>query len=147
MILVDVNILVYAFRKDAPGHARMRSWLHSAINSMESYGISDFVLAGFLRVVSHPKVFDPPSPLEDALAFAHAIRARPNCVPVMPGVGHWEIFTRLVRGSGAKGNLIADAYLAALAIEHGCEWITTDRDYSRFHGLRWRHPLSADAQG
>ena len=92
--------------------------------------------------MTHPRAFKQPSPLEAALAFVAEVRDRPNCVAVAPGERHWEIFTRLVREVGAKGNLIADAYLAALAIESGSEWITTDRDYARFPGLRWRHPLA-----
>ena len=104
-------------------------------------GISDHVLAGFLRVVTHHSVFDPPSGLEDALDFAIQLRDRPNAVNVRPGPRHWQIFTRLCRESGAKGNLIPDVYLAALAIETGNDWVTTDQDYSRFDGLRWRHPL------
>jgi len=100
------------------------------------------VLWGFVRVATHPRVFTPPSPIESTLAFAEQIRERPNAVPVSPGSRHWGIFTRLCVSSGARGNLVPDAYLAALAIESGCEWITTDRDYARFDGLRWRHPLA-----
>ena len=66
----------------------------------------------------------------------------PNRVEVVPGERHWAIFSRLCREAGARGNLIPDAWFAALAIESGCEWITTDRDYARFPGLRWRHPLA-----
>jgi toxin-antitoxin system PIN domain toxin len=106
------------------------------------YGVSDLVLSGFLRVATHPAVFDPPTPLRRALDFVEVLRGQPNCVLVAPGRRHWEIFTRLCLQAGVKGNLVADAYLAALAIESGTEWITTDRDYSRFHGLRWRHPLA-----
>ncbi len=142
MILLDVNVLVYAHRTDAPQHARYRAWLESAINSDVAYGISDLVLSGFLRVVTHPRVFRAPSPLAAALVFTAEVRDRANCVAVEPGERHWEIFTRLCQDTHAKGNLIADAYLAALAIESGSEWITTDRDYARFPGLRWRHPLA-----
>ena len=78
---------------------------------------------------------------EDALAFAEQLRSRPNRIPVAPGLRHWEIFCSLCAEAGVKGNLVPDAYLAAMAIESGCEWITTDRDFSRFKGLRWRHPL------
>lgn len=138
----DINILVYAFRADAPGHPAYREWFQGVVNSAEPYGIADLVLAGFLRVVTHPRVFAPPASLDMALSFADALRARPNCVSVAPGADHWEIFTRIVKSSGAKGNLLADAYFAALAIESGCEWVTTDRDYSRFPGLKVRHPLS-----
>lgn len=103
--------------------------------------MSDIVLSGFLRVVTHPRVFNPPSSIEQALAFVHDVRDQPNCVLIKPGLRHWAIFEELCRTANAKGNLVTDAYLAALAIESGSEWITTDRDYSRFPGLSWRHPL------
>ena len=141
MQLVDVNVLVYAYREDATGHAGFRTWLQDALESELPLGVSDLVLSGFMRIVTHPRVFDPPSPTEHAVDFAEAIRTRPNTVSIAPGPRHWTIFTRLCRQAGAKGNLVPDAYLAALAIESGSEWITTDRDYSRFPGLRWRHPL------
>ena len=99
--------------------------------------------AGFVRIVTHPRVFTPPTPIAQALEFSEALRGQPNAVPIAPGTRHWQIFTRLCREIGARGNLVADAYLAALAVESGSEWITTDRDYSRFPGLRWRHPLAA----
>jgi toxin-antitoxin system PIN domain toxin len=141
MILTDVNVLVYAHRSDAPGHAAHRKWLEDVINGDLAYGVSDLVLSGFLRVVTHPRVFAVPSDLASALAFAHEVRDQPNAVPIAPGPRHWDIFQRLCEATGAKGNLVVDAYLAALAIESGSEWITTDRDYSRFPGLKWRHPL------
>lgn len=140
MILPDVNVLVYAYREDAPRHQRYQQWLAGVLDGHEAYGLSDLVLAGFLRVVTHPRVFSPPSPTGHALEFAEALRGHPNCVPVVPGQRHWDIFTGLCRGAGVKGNLVPDAYLAALAIESGSEWMTTDRDYSRFPGLRWRDP-------
>jgi toxin-antitoxin system PIN domain toxin len=109
--------------------------------SDEAFGVSELVLSGFVRVVTHPRAFANPEPIEDALAFCEALRQQPTAVAVAPGRRHWAIFVRLCRDAGARGNLIPDAYLAALAIESGGEWITTDRDYSRFAGLRWRHPL------
>lgn len=142
MILVDVNVLVYAHKEGAPGHAAHRAFLEGVLASDEAYAVSELVLSAFVRVVTHPRVFDVPSPLEDALAFADAIRGQPHAVPVSPGPRHWDIFRDLCRRVGAKGNLVPDAYLAALSIESGCEWITTDRDFSRFPGLRWRHPLA-----
>ncbi len=142
MLLTDVNVLVYAFRKDALDHERYVAWLEEMINGSQAYGISDQVLSGFLRIVTHPKVFLTPSPMERALEFASQLRDRPQCVPIAPGPRHWEIFSGLCRSAKVKGNLVADAYFAALAIESGSEWITTDLDYSRFEGLRWRHPLS-----
>jgi len=142
VLLMDVNVLVYAHRLDAQDHSRYREWLESVMNGEGAYGMAELVLSGFLRVVTHPRVFQQPSPLPAALAFADEVRARPNCVVVGPGERHWDIFSRLCRESSAKGNLVADAYLAAMAIESGSEWITTDRDYARFPQLRWRHPLN-----
>ena len=141
MILCDVNVLVYAFRADASRHAEYRAWLVERLSADESYGVSDLVLSGFLGVTTHPRALQPPSGLDEALAFAEVIRSRPNAVVITPGSRHWGIFRRLCEAGGVRGNLVPDAYLAALAIEAGCEWITTDRDYARFPGLRWRRPL------
>lgn len=141
MTLCDVNILVYAFRADAPNHPSHRRWLLERLGADEAFGVAELVLSGFVRIVTHPRVFVRPSSLEDAFRFAEALRGRPNAVPVAPGPRHWEIFRRLCEQGSAKGNLVPDAYFAAIAIESGCEWVTTDRDYSRFPGLRWRHPL------
>lgn len=141
MLLLDVNVLVHSFRADAPRHDEYRAWLTDVVNGDGPFAVSTLALSGFLRVATHPKVFDPPSPLQDALAFAKALRQCPAYVQVDPGPRHWSIFTDLCQASAAKGNLIPDAYFAALAIESGCTWVTTDRDYSRFPGLRWRHPL------
>ena len=141
MRLVDVNVLVYAHRLDAVRHQEYAEWLRDLLAGQEPYGISDLVLSGFLRIVTNPKVFRQPTPMETALVFAQLVRRQPNCVPVEPDQRHWEIFIELCRIAGVKGNLVPDAYLAALAIESGSEWITTDRDFSRFPGLRWRHPL------
>lgn len=141
MLLIDVNVLVYAFRQDSPGHASYKSWLDKAIGGDEPVGVSELVLSGFLRVVTHPRIFRPPTPTDLALEFVETFRSGQAAVKVAPGERHWDIFVRLCRTAGAKGNLIPDAYLAALALESGCEWVSTDRGYARFPGLRWRHPL------
>ncbi|EIJ34294.1 type II toxin-antitoxin system VapC family toxin [Thiothrix nivea] len=141
MLLCDVNVLVYAHREDAPNHPAYLQWLEDLINSDESFAVSELVLSVFLRIVTHPKVFNPPSPLADALAFISSIRQQPNCRLVAPGQRHWDIFQSLCETTNAKGNLVPDAYHAALAIESGCEWITTDRGFSRYPGLRWRTPF------
>lgn len=141
MQLHDVNVLVYAHRSDAGDHSRYRTWLERALVTEPVFGVSEMVLGGFVRIVTHPRIFRDPTPLGNALAFATALRDHPHAIPVVPGQQHWEIFCRLCGTAGAKGNLVADAYLAALAIESGAEWITTDRDYARFPGLRFRHPL------
>jgi toxin-antitoxin system PIN domain toxin len=143
MILPDVNVLVYAHREDAPRHADYKAWVEHLLNGDQAYGCADLVLSGFVRVVTHPRIFNPPSSPEAALAFAQVMRGQPNAVPTRPGPRHWGIFAGLCAAAGVKGNLVADAYLAALAIESGSEWVTTDRDYARFPGLKWRHPLDA----
>lgn len=141
MLLPDVNVLVQAHREDAADHPRFRGWLEERVNGPEAFGLSDLVLSGFVRVVTHPRVFVDPTPLPVALDFAGSLRGAPNCVRVEPGERHWEIFVRLCEEANARGNLVPDAWLAALAIESGSEWVTTDRDYARFPGLRWRHRL------
>lgn len=141
MLLCDVNILVYAHREDADNHRAYREWLEGVINGDEAYAVSDLVLSGFVRIVTHPRIFAKPTGLGDALSFSAQLREPPTSVAVQPGPRHWDIFRHLCSASGARGNLVPDAYLAALAIEAGCEWITTDRDFSRFPRLRWRSPL------
>jgi toxin-antitoxin system PIN domain toxin len=142
VILVDVNVLVHAFHDGAPDHARYRDWLETVVASPEPFGVSELVLSGFVRVATHPRVFDPPASTTSAVEFAAALRAQPNAVLIAPGRRHWDIFVSLCDAVGARGNLVPDAYLAALAMESGSEWVTTDRDFSRFPGLRWRHPLT-----
>ena len=141
MLLLDVNVLVYAHREDAPNHPEFSQWLQQLVNSDQAYGISDIVLSGFIRIVTHPKVFSPPSSIDQAVEFAQILRSQQNAVVISPGSRHWDIFCRLCKDSTIKGNLVPDAFLAALAIETGSEWITTDHDYRRFQGLRTRHPF------
>lgn len=139
--LIDVDVFVYAHRRDSRDHAAFRQWLEDVVNGDGAYGIADLALSGFIRVVTHPRIFSPPTEIETAVAAAERLRSQPNCVVVDAGPRHWGIFTELCRRAGVKGGLVTDAYFAALAIESGSEWITTDRDYARFPGLRWRHPL------
>ena len=142
VMLLDVNVLLYAHREGAPDHPRYRAWLEALLGGDESFAASELVLNSVVRVATNPRAFTPPSTLDDAFNFADQVRLAPNCVIVAPGQRHWAIFSRLCRGANARGDLVTDAYLAALAIESGSEWITTDRDFSRFEGLRWRHPLA-----
>ncbi len=141
MVLLDVNVLVYAHRQDSPHHRQYLRWLENLVNADHPYGLADLALSGFLRVVTHPKVFNPPSSIDKALAFIQELREQPNCTVINPGPRHWDIFCRLCTIAGIRGNLVPDTFLAALAIESGSEWITADRDYHRFPGLRVRHPV------
>jgi toxin-antitoxin system PIN domain toxin len=141
VILPDVNVLLYAFRSDSADHDRYRAWLDSVVNGREAYGLSPQVLASLVRISTHARVYARPSRVEQAFAFCEALTEQPNCQIVQPGSRHGTIFPDLCRQAKAHGNLVQDAWFAALAIEHGCEWITTDRDYARFEGLRWRAPF------
>jgi uncharacterized protein len=139
--LPDVNVLIYAHREDAPEHDRYAAWLRTLTASYEPFALSDVVLAGFLRIVTNPRIFDAPTPMNTAVAFCQRLVDWPRASLIVPGRRHWHLFVTLC--ASIQGPLVADAYLAALAIEHGCELITTDGDFARFPSLRWRHPLAA----
>ena len=141
MILPDVNVLLYAMRRDAKQHDEYRAWLHDVINGDDPFGMSTQALASVIRISTHPSAFAPPSTIAEALGFCRTVLASEQCVVIRPGPLHWKIFSELCEQSHTKGNMVQDAWFAALAIEAGCEWITTDRDYSRFAGLRWRAPF------
>jgi len=141
VILPDVNVLLYAFRRDADRHAEYQAWLQDVVTGDEPYGMAPQALASVLRISTNRRIFAPATPLQAALDFCRMLLESDYCVVVQPGPRHWKIFSDLCDSSGATGNLVQDAWFAALAIEAGCEWITTDRDYSRFPGLRWREPL------
>lgn len=141
MILPDVNVLLYAFRRDSSRHAEFRLWLQELINGPETYGLSPQVLAAVIRVSTHRRIYVQPSTVNEALDFCRVLLSQETCFIVHPGKRHWDIFVDLCGQSGATGNLIQDAWFAALAIESGSEWVTTDRDYARFPGLRWRTPF------
>lgn len=133
----DVNVLVSAFREDAVHHGRCRSWLMDTRSGRERIGLSELALSGALRVLTHPRVFHPPTPTEAALDFVDALLDQPTSLPLRPGDGHWRIFRGICATLGLTGNRVPDAYHAALAIEHGCEWVTLDRGFSIYPGLRW----------
>lgn len=141
MILPDVNVLIYAFRKDSDRHEEYRSWLDSIVNGDSIFGLSPQVLASLIRICTNPRVYVRPSGLEETVRFCNVLLEKPPCKMVEPGPRHWNIFTRLCLENRITGNLVADAWFAALAIESGCEWITTDGDYSRFKDLNWRRPF------
>lgn len=140
MILPDVNVLVHAFRSDSSNHEICRNWLDDVVNGDARYGMAPQILSGVVRVSTHPKIFAMPSSLDEVFRFCDLLLAQPHCVVIQPGDRHWDIFTRMCTEADARGNLVPDAWFAALAIESGCEWITLDRDYARFPGLQWRVP-------
>jgi toxin-antitoxin system PIN domain toxin len=139
--LFDVNVLVYTFRQDADRHAEYRDWLLSVMSDDAAFAVSEQVLAAVLRLTTHPKIFKQPSRASDVFAFTDTLLGHASCRVVRPSASHWSVFQVLCTKARAKGNLVSDAWFAALALDSGCTWITTDRDYARFPGLRWRHPL------
>jgi len=140
MILPDVNVLIYAFRRDVPQHAVCRPWLNRVIDSDATFGVSRLTLSAVVRITTNSRSHEVPSTLDDAFGFCEDILGQPHCHLVEPGDRHWGIFRRLCVETNTTGPRVTDAWFAALAIEHGCEWITLDRDYARFPGLKWRTP-------
>ena len=142
MIIPDVNVLVGAFRADADRHAALRGRLEDAVAGPELLALSDAMLGGVVRVLTHPQIFAVPTPLGTALDQIAALRGAEGVVRVAPVPRHWDIVDRLCRDSDARGNLVADAQHAALAVEHNAVWMTLNHDFARFPGLRWAHPLT-----
>lgn len=140
MLMPDVNVLVYAHREETHAHDRYAAWLTGLATGAEPFALSELALHGFLRVVTNPRIFDPPSTVRDGLQFIDGLIARPTCCLIRPGPHHWSIFRRLCEDGNLKGKIVADAAHAAVAIESGCEWATADTDFARFAPpLRWRH--------
>lgn len=145
MILVDANLLIYAYHADSREHAASRRWLEDALAGNEFVRFAWLTLWAFLRISTHPRVFDKPLAIADAEAAISSWLAQPVCGIVEPGERHWEILRTLARHGQATGPLLMDAALAAIAIEHGATLCTTDRDFARFSGLEWKNPLDGAA--
>ncbi len=142
MILPDVSVLIYAFRPDASHHAICRPWFESVLANESRFGISPLALSAVVRITTNPRSYQPPSRIDEAFAFCDTIMSQPHCQVVEPGERHWGIFKRLCLEANVRGPLVTDAWYAALAIEWGCEWITLDRDFARFPGLKWSLPAA-----
>jgi toxin-antitoxin system PIN domain toxin len=141
LVFPDVNVLVYAHREESTHHAACYAWLERTLKAEQAFALSELVLSSVVRIITHPRIFTPPTPLDRALAFMSGLLTEEHAVVLAPGARHWEIFSRLCREADARGNLVTDAYLAAIAIESGCELISTDGDFARFPGLKWRRPF------
>ena len=142
MILPDVNVLIYAFRRDMTQHAVCRRWLADVVEGDARFGLSPSVLGAVVRITTNPRAYKMPSPIEEAFGFCDDLLGQPHCQIVEPGERHWDIFKRLCVETDTRGPRVSDAWFAALAIECGCEWITMDRDFARFPGLTWRVPAA-----
>ena len=144
MIAPDVNVLLYAFREESDRHAAYRDWLESALAASERIALFEPVLAAVVRIATHPAIYRTPAPRPVVESFLDACLAGPSAIALRPGERHRELFRDVCARADAKGNLVQDAYLAALALEHNCTYITTDRDFARFPKLRWQHPLDQE---
>lgn len=141
MVAPDVNVLVYAHRVESPDHPRYVTWLRELATGPEPFALVDAVGAAFVRIVTNPRLWRPATTPNVALDFVGRLRARRGCRLLLPSTSTWPIFARLVSSSGARGKLVADAWLAANVMEHACTLATCDSDFARFDGLRWVHPL------
>jgi toxin-antitoxin system PIN domain toxin len=143
VILPDVNVLVYAARDDVPDCVRYRAWLETALLGPEPVAVVSPVVAGFLRVVTNPRVFARPSTLDDALGFADAVLAAPAAVVPALSERLPGLLADVCRRAGATADRVPDAYLAAITLDLDADLLTADRGFARFQGLRWRHPLGS----
>jgi toxin-antitoxin system PIN domain toxin len=140
MILADVNVLVYAFRRDSSHHLTAKRWLDHVVTDDASFGLSPLVLSAVVRITTNPRAYEEPSTIGDVFSYCDNLLNQPHREIVEPGDRHWEIFRRLCTETGTRGGRVTDAWFAALAIEHGCTWVTYDRDFARFPGLDWKSP-------
>lgn len=143
MRCVDVNVLVYAHRADMPQHGDYRRVLEQLANADEPLGVPDAVISGFLRVVTNRRVFNDPTSPAQAWQAVDALLDAPAVMRLRAGERHWPLFRRLVDEAGVSGNDVADAYVAAYAVENNATWLSADRGFARFASLRYRHPLDA----
>jgi toxin-antitoxin system PIN domain toxin len=140
VIVLDVNVLLAAHRDDHPHHRLVRPWLDRLLEGVTPFCVPGAVAAGFVRLATHRRIFVEPTPLAEAFAFLRAMLAQPHHLALGPGESHLDLFERLCLDGDAVGDLAADAYLAAIAVEHGATLVSLDRDFARFHGLDWRRP-------
>jgi toxin-antitoxin system PIN domain toxin len=140
MILLDVNVLVAAHRADHPHHELVGPWFADLTSGDEPFWVPDDVWASFVRISTNRRIFDVSTPIDDAFAFLAAVRDQPNHLSLVPTERHLDLFEDLCRDYDATGDLTADAYVAALALDHGCEVVSLDRDFARFERVTWRRP-------
>jgi uncharacterized protein len=141
VILVDANLLLYAYFPRAEQHERARAWLEGALSGPEPVGLSWSTILAFLRIGTSPRVFERPLSGSEAEAIVSSWLAEPTVALVGPGERYWALLRRLLLDAQVTGPLVSDAALAALALEHGATLVTTDRDFVRFRGLRLENPL------
>lgn len=145
MILIDANLLLYAYDTSSPQHRRAKPWLEETLSGREEVRIPLTSALAFLRIGTNPTVFERPMSSRDAITIVAEWLDRPQVSLALPTAGHWKTLGTVAEGGQARGVLLADAHLAALTIEHGGTLCTTDRDFARFEGLRFTNPLAAES--
>ena len=140
MLLLDVNVVLAAHRGDHPHHEPVRAWFDAMLGGEERFAVPALVWGSFLRLATNRRIFEVPTPRSDAFAFAEATCAQPLHLPIGPGPRHLPLLRELCDEADASGDLVADAAIAAIAVEHGCEVVTLDRDFARFPSVRHRRP-------
>lgn len=141
ILVVDVNLLIYAVNADSPLHRKAKSWLEATLSGPQTIGLPWIVVLAFLRLTTRPGIFRQPLTVETAFNVMNRWLTQPSVVTIQPTAQHFRVLRDLLLPLGTGGNLTSDAHLAALAVEHGAELCSTDGDFARFPGLRWRNPL------
>lgn len=144
MRCVDVNVLIDAHRADLSQHVDYRQLLERLANDEEPLGLPDLVLGGFVRVVTDRRILVEPTAADAAWDAVDVLLDAPAAIRPRGGERHWSLFRQLAADIDARGNDVADAYLAAYALENNATWLSADRGFARFSRLRWRHPLDLD---
>ena len=143
MILLDANLLLYAYDQSSKHNARAKAWLQAVVNGPEPVLLPWVTLLAFLRISTNPRALATPLLMHEAAALAQGLLEQPTITLIGPGERHWEILSRLCDEAQVRGPLVTDAHLAALAIEHGAVLCSADQDFARFQSLRWKNPLDA----
>jgi toxin-antitoxin system PIN domain toxin len=143
VILIDANLLLYAYNSSSEHHQASRDWLEKVLSREGQIGVSWIVLLAFLRLATTPRIFPEPLTMSEAISIVSGWLARPNVVFLHPTERHWEFLSSLLAVTRLRGRDVTDAHLAALAIEHGATFCTSDRDFARFPGLQTVDPLAS----
>jgi len=141
VIILDANILLYAYDAASSHHSKARSWVEETFSGVAPVGLPWQTVTAFLRIMSNPRLPGARLAHQEAVQIVDSWLEQPNLRLLSPGEDHWHLFRQMIVEGQAPGPLVSDAHLAALTIEYGGELHTTDRDFARFPGLRWTNPL------
>ena len=143
MRMPDVNILIYAHRREDPHHGFYKSWIQDLANRGEMFALSSLVATAFIRIVTHPSFRPYPTPLVQAVSVIDSLLGVQSCVMLGPGGNHWDLVRGICMKSKSVGKLVGDAQHAAVALETGCTWVTRDSDFEQFRGFGLRVEILA----